>query len=277
MVSRATCLTRLLSVTLLLVLVFTASAVADDAPQPPLGIGFLWYQRSEAAAKKLSAESDFVDLILGGDKLRVFEEIAPPVRVVCLSLALERHAARPFPGVKETIEMLQAASVDPERVIIGYNPERSPGTTVEEMDNLVESVKRANAMADGFGSPLLAGPGLREMRQHEDLYPELAKHCDFWLIQSQSLQMNLDRTLKPVEEYREGIERIVKMLREGDPEIRVFAQIVASGKPDADLFSAEELLERIHAIEDLAYAVRIYGGSPELLDELITELRPNDE
>ena len=242
--------------------------------QPPLGIGFMWYARSEEVAKRLDGEQDFVDLILGGDKLRVFQEIKPPVSVVCLSLALWRHEVRPFPGVADTIEMLRAAEIPPERIIIGYNPERAPGTPPEEMDNLLESVQAAKALADEFGSPLLVGPGLREMRQREDLYPELAKHCDIWLIQSQSLQMNASRELTTVAEYRAGVERIVGMLRAGNPEVQVFVQIVASGRPDADLFAAEELVERIRAIEDLVDAVRIYGDSPALLGEIVDLLRP---
>jgi hypothetical protein len=263
---------------LVLIVALTAAVVGfaaeEPVEEPPLGIGFMWYARSEEVAKRLDGEQDFVDLILGGDKLSVFEEIKPPVRVIPLSLALRRHEVRPFPGVAETIEMLRAAEIPPERVIIGYNPERAPGTPPEEMDNLLESVQAAKALADGFGSPLLVGPGLREMRQHEDLYPELAKHCDVWLIQSQSLQMHVSRELTTVAEYRAGVERIVGILREGNPEVQVFVQIVASGKPDADLFTAEELVERIRAIEDLVDAVRIYGGSPALLNEIVDLLRP---
>ncbi|MGM0492491.1 MAG: hypothetical protein ACQER1_06080 [Armatimonadota bacterium] len=263
------------TVALLISLILCAPMVsAARDPADPLGIAFMWYARSEQAATRLTSEHDFVDLILGGDKLRVFDEIAPPVRVVCLSLALHRHEARPFPGVAETIEMLRGASIDPDRVIIGYNPERSPGTTTEEMDNLLESVRTAKAMADDFGSPLLVGPGLREMRQHEELYPDLARHSNIWLVQSQSLQMHVSRELKTPEEYRAGVERIVEMLREGNPEISVFVQIVASGKPDADLFTAEQMVGHIRAIEDLVDAVRIYGGSPELLNEIIDLLRP---
>ena len=269
-------LTRRPAVLMASVMVVAAAlaAAAEPPPAAELGIGFLWYARSQEAASRLDSERDFVDLILGGEKLRVFDEVRPPVRVVCLSLALRRHAVRPFPGVAETIEMLRAASIDPERVIIGYNPERAPGTTPEEMDNLLESVIAAKEMADGFGCPLLVGPGLREMQQREELYPQLAKHCDIWLIQSQSLQMHITRELKTPEEYRAGVERIVEMLREGNPEIQVFVQIVAGGKPDGDLFTAEELVERIRAIEDLVDAVRIYGGSPGLLNGVIDLLRP---
>lgn len=259
-----------------LLALITAGALGDDAPPPSApGIGFLWYARSATVAARLGADSDFVDLILGGDKLGVFEQVPPPVRVVCLSLALQRHEARPFPGVQETIELLRAAEIPPERVIIGYNPERGPGTTAAEMDDLLGSVRRAHALAQEYGSPLLVGPGLREMQQREDLYPELAKHCEIWLIQSQRLQMDqATRELTTPERYRVGVERIVAMLRAGNPEIEVFVQIIASGRPNEDLFTAEEIVERARAIADLVQAVRIYGGSPELLGRIIDLLRP---
>ena len=64
------------------------------------------------------------------------------------------------------------------------------------------------------------------------------------------------------------------MLREGNPEIEVFVQIIAGGRPDDDRFTAEQLVGHIRAIEDLVRAVRIYGGSPELLGEVIDLLRP---
>jgi len=264
---------------ILLVTLIVAGEAVADAPNPasPLGIGFLWYPRSEEAAGMLNSERDFVDLILGGDKLAVFDKVQPPVRVLCLSLALERHEARPFPGVQETIETLRNASVDPARVIIGYNPERSPGTPEPEMDNLLESVQRAREMAEAYGSPLLVGPGLRDMQQREQLYPDLAKCCDIWLIQSQRLQMDpATREPRTPEEYRAGVQRIVNLLREGNPEIKVFVQLIASGSGAADRFTAEQFVAYVRAIEDLVDAVRIYGGSPELLRGVISQLRPQE-
>jgi len=259
-------------------IVLAGGSFADEpAPVPSPGIGFLWYPRSEQAAAMLSSAWDFVDVILGGDKLRVFEQVQPPVRVVCLSLALQRHEARPFPGVKETIEALRAASIDPARVIIGYNPERAPGTTAEEMDNLLQSVQTARDMARDFGSPLLVGPGLREMQQREELYPDLAALSDIWLIQSQRLQMDpATREPRTPEEYRAGIERIVQRLHEGNPEIKVFVQLIAGGSGGADRFTAEEFVAYVREVEDLVHAVRIYGGSPELLAGIIGLLRPQE-
>ncbi len=250
-------------------------SVKNKTDSPPIcGIGFLWTPRSEDAAGFLNHEKDFVDLILGGDKLDVFQKVKLPIKVICLSLALERNKERPFPGIKETIEMLKKAGVNPERVIIGYNPERSPGTPGVELDNFIDSVRQAKKMSQSFGSPLLVGPGLREMQGKEDLYPELAKNCDIWLIQSQRLQLDLV-TRKPVkpEEYREKVRRIVDILRAGNPNIKVFVQLVTTAERGTVKLTAEQLTGFIRSIEDIVDAVRIYGAQSDLLKEIITGLR----
>ncbi len=238
-----------------------------------LGIGFLWTPRSEEAASKLTSEKDFVDLILGPGKLDVFDKVKPPVRVACIARSLEKNAARPFPGVKETIEILRKAGVAPERVIIAYNPERQPGTPTQEMDELVGSARRAREMTQAYGAKLLIGPGLRSMEQREHLYPELAKHCDIWLIQSQRLQLDLV-TRKPVSpaDYRAKVKRIVGRLREGNPEIRIFIQVVTTAERGKSVMTAEQIAAYARAVEDLVDAVRIYGGSGELLREIIDRL-----
>lgn len=219
--------------------VLTAFGGADDAargdeeilPANPrtrseLGIGFLWTRQSQKVVDQLTSAADFVDVILDPGKLDVFEKVPPPVRVACIALALERNDARPFPGIKEMIETLRKNDVAPQRVIIAYNPERSPGTPSAEMDDLVTSARRAMQMAQAYVAPLLMGPGLKDMIQREHLYPELAKHCDIWMIQSQRLQLDLV-TRKPVEptEYRANVKRIVDSWRQGNPNIGVFVQL----------------------------------------------------
>lgn len=238
-----------------------------------LGIGFLWTLQSQQAAGKLTSEKDFVDLILGPGKLDVFEKVKPPVRVACIARSLEKNEARPFPGVKETIELLRKAGVAPERVIIAYNPERQPGTPTREMDELVASVQRARQMVQGYGAPLLVAPGLRDMQQREHLYPELAKHCDIWMIQSQRLQLDLV-TRKPagLVEYREKVKRIVDRLREGNPEIQIFVQLVTTAERGRSVMTAREIVAYARAVEGLVDAVRIYGGSGELLSQIIERL-----
>ena len=247
---------------------------ADLRTRPGLGIGFLWTLQSQKVVGKLTSAADFVDVILDPGKSDVFENVKPPVRVACIALALERNDARPFPGIKETIETLRKNDVAPQRVIIAYNPERAPGTPSAEMDDLVTSVRRARQMAQAYGAPLLIGPGLKEMMQREHLYPELAKHCDIWMIQSQRLQLDL-ATRRPVDpaEYRVSVKRIVDSLRQGNPTIRVFVQVVTTSERGTKVMTAEQVAAFARAVEDIVDAVRIYGASGELLTQIIERLR----
>jgi len=254
---------------------------ADTQARSALGIGFLWTAQSQQAAGRLASVNDFVDVILGPGKTDVFDKIRPPVKVACIALALEKNDARPFPGIKETIETLRKHGVEPDQVMIAYNPERrehQPGTPSEEIDDLAASVRRARQMTQDYGAPLLVGPGLREMMHQEHLYPELAKHCDIWMIQSQRLQLDPD-TRAPVDpaEYRAQVKRIVDSLRQGNPDIRVFVQVVShAGRPRTAL-TAEQIVAYALAIEDLVDAVRIYGASDEQLSQIIARLRGSSE
>jgi hypothetical protein len=247
---------------------------AEDRPAgSKLGIGFLWTRQSQTVAGKLTGENDFVDLILGRGKLDVFEQVKAPVRVACIARSLEKNDARPFPGIKETIDLLKQARIPPGRVIIAYNPERQPGTPARELDNLVASVRSARKMAQAYEAPLLVGPGLREMERRERLYPELARHCDIWMIQSQRLQLDL-ATRKPrsVIDYRKDVKAIVDLLRRGNPKIRIFVQVVTTAERGTSKLTATQIAAYARAVEDLVDAVRIYGGSRELLSDVITRL-----
>jgi hypothetical protein len=258
-----------------------AAMESGEAPANPgepaaagLGIGFLWSLQSQELARELRFENDFVDTILDERRLVIFDRVKPPVRIACIALALQRHDGRPFRGIKETIELLSSAEIPPQRVIIAYNPERQPGTPDQEINELVESVRRAREMAEAYGAPLLVGPGLREMQQREHLYPELARHCDMWLIQSQRLQLHADtRRPVPLEEYRQGVKRIIERLREGNPEIRIIVQIVTTSERGRVPLSAEQVAATALAIEDLVDAVRVYGANRELLGEVIALIR----
>lgn len=251
---------------------------ADPRTRSVLGIGFLWTQQSQKVVNKLTSKTDFVDVILSSGKVDIFEKVPPPVRVACIALALEKNDGRPYPGIKETIETLRKHGVAPDRVIIAYNPERrgrqAGGTPAGEIDDLVTSVRRARQMTQDYGAPLLVGPGLREMMQREHLYPELAKHCDIWMIQSQRLQLDPDtRELVDPAEYRVRVERIVNSLRQGNEDIRVFVQVVThAGRPRTAL-TAEQTAVYALAIEDIVDAVRIYGACGDLLGQIIARLK----
>jgi hypothetical protein len=249
-----------------------AAAEAPPARRRP-GVGFLWTQQSRKVATAISSGKDFVDVILGPGKLGIFAEVKPPVRVMCIARSLRRSEDRPFPGLSETIETLRRAGIGPHRVILAYNPERQPGTPRSEMDDLAAGVRRAEAMAKAFGAPLLVGPGLREMERRGHLYPELAGHCDIWMIQSQRLQVDpATRRAVPPAEYRRQVGRIVSRLREGRPGIRIFVQLVTTAERGARALTADEIVAYVAAIEDMVEAVRIYGGSAEVLRGVLERL-----
>ena len=238
-----------------------------------LGVGFLIGKGTEELIPLLSREKDFLEMMLGPEKVRYIRELKPPARAMCISENLE--------GVARAVKILQEANIEPERVYIAYNPEpRPPGarqcTPREELDDYLASVKKARELVKDYGAPLVMAPGLIEMAKREHLYPEMAKHCDIWMIQTQRLQFDLE-TQKPTsdEHYRAEVKRIVGLLRQGNPDIQVFVQIIPlQATPERrEVFTAERLASYLLAVEDLVGAAKIYGGNTELIAELIHRLR----
>jgi len=240
----------------------------------PLGIGFLWTAQSQQVFSKLNRENDFVDLLLGAGNVDVFKKVKPPVKVSCIALSLEKNKERPFLGLKETIELLRKNNIPTNRVLLAYNPERHPGTPTPEMDDLLSSARRAQQMARADGAPLIIGPGMKEMMQREQLYPELAKCCDIWMLQSQRLQLD-EATRKPVEiaVYREEVKRIVDSLRKGNPNIRIYVQLVTTAERTKVRLTPEQVAAFARSIEQWVDAVRIYGAPADLLAQIIDQLR----
>ena len=66
----------------------------------------------------------------------------------------------------------------------------------------------------------------------------------------------------------------VDLLRKGNPDIKVFVQILAGREKGEVLFNAAQISGYALAIEDLVYAIRIYGGSAELIAEVLDRIRP---
>jgi len=245
----------------------TESGVQERGKGSALGIGFVLAPPTELLVSKLSSEKDFVDLMLGPGKVSTIQKLKPPVHMSCI--------ARSLAGMEETISLLKRSGVKPERIYIAYNPEQSPGTPQEELKDFLGSLGRGQKMVREYGARFLVGPGLRYMDEHEDLYPKAAKFCDIWLIQSQRLQMHPDtRQAAPPKEYRDKVKRIVDLLRKGNPNIKIFIQILASRTREETLFTAEQVAAYAAAIEDLVDAIRIYGGQPALIAEVIDRLRP---
>jgi hypothetical protein len=113
---------------------------------------------------------------------------------------------------------------------LSYGLETSQSTPEEEWQDLVGSTRAAKTIAENFGKQLVMGPGFRLMSENEDQYPVLAEMADIWVLQTQRLQVN-----PPGEEFRTEVERIVNLIRSGNPEIPIWAQITfpPDREPDA--------------------------------------------
>lgn len=152
---------------------------------------------------------------------------------------------------------------------LSYGLETSVTTPEAEWRNLVAATQQARDLADVFGKQLVMGPGLRLMSENEGSYAEMASASSIWMIQTQRLQIN-----PPGELYRQEVERIVSLLRSGNPEIEVWAQInfLPGEEPDP-----EEWLAYRESILDLVDGtfIGIYiwdSEDPEVLLGAITHI-----
>ena len=169
------------------------SATAQ-VPAPPQtekasrsGVGFLIGRTTDSLVPLLQTDKDFLEMMLRPDKGRHIRALPPPARAMCICLSLA--------GVAKTVNLLQEAKIGPDRVYVAYNPEPRPprarqATPREELDDYAGSLKKARELVKDYGAPLIMGPGLNAMASREHLYPELAKHCDIWMIQTQRLQLD---------------------------------------------------------------------------------------
>jgi hypothetical protein len=256
-------------------LAWSCGAVVDPLPSRPRpggpGVGFLLGQGTMPLIPLLDSEGDFLELVLGPEKVRYARELAPPARVMCVAGSLA--------GLAQTVALLEAAGIEPARVYIAYNPEpRPPGapqwTPPDEVSDLPGSLRKARALLQDYPAELVMGPGLSQMAGQEHLYPELAGLTDIWMIQSQRLQADAatGRKVTPAE-YRAQVLRIADMLRKGNPRIRIFIQIIPLSQVVTTPYTAEELATLVLAVEDLVDSVKIYGGDTELIREVIERVR----
>lgn len=245
----------------------------DAAARSPsaLGVGFLIGEKTKDLVGLLTGDKDFLEMVPGPDKVRHIRALAPPAKAMCVVGSLE--------ALRRAVELLQKNGIDPSRVYLAYNPEpRAPGahqwTPREEVDDFLGSLKKAREALKDYPAELIMGPGMVQMGNREHLYPELAKWCDIWMIQSQKLQIDLETNekLSPAE-YRRRVQQVVDKLREGNPKIRVFVQIIPLSRRVREPFTAEEVANDLMAIDDLVEAAKIYGGDTELIREVIQRLR----
>jgi len=113
---------------------------------------------------------------------------------------------------------------------LSYGLETSASTPDEEWQDLVGSTRAAKSIAEKYGKLLVMGPGFRLMSENEDQYPVLAELADIWMLQTQRLQRD-----PPGKKYRDEVERVVDLIRSGNPNILIWAQItfLPDRKPDS--------------------------------------------
>lgn len=149
---------------------------------------------------------------------------------------------------------------------LGYGLETSASTPAEEWQNLTDSTEAAEALGTQYEKQLLLAPGFRLMSQKENLYAEMASMTDIWILQTQQLQKN-----PPGREYRQEVERIVSLIRSGNSEIVIWAQITLppDRKPNAEEWLAyrELIVDLVDGTYVGVYTWDIFEDS-ELLDEI---------
>jgi hypothetical protein len=145
---------------------------------------------------------------------------------------------------------------------LGYGLETGRSTPNEEWQDLMGATHRARDIANQYDRLLVMGPGFRLMSQNEDKYPQMAALTDVWMFQTQRLQID-----PPGPDYRQEVERIVNLIKSGNPDISIWAQITLPPDREPD---AEEWLAYRQSIADLVDGtyVGVYtweSTDPELL------------
>lgn len=152
---------------------------------------------------------------------------------------------------------------------LGYGLETGKNTPDAEWQDLVSSARQARAVADRYGKLLVMGPGFRLMSQNEDKYAAMAALSHYWILQTQVMQAT-----SLAGAYPQDVERVVGLIRAGNPDIEVWAQITLL--PDRPPNASEWLAFR-EAINDLVDGtyLGIYTWQredPELLVSTMEEI-----
>jgi hypothetical protein len=143
----------------------------------------------------------------------------------------------------------RAASSQVPYEALAYGLETGETTPEVEWQNLGESTANFRQIADQYEKISLVGPGFRLMSSNENQYPAMAKNAGILMIQTQQLQKG-----PPGPDYRAEVGRIIDLLRSGNPELLVWAQITFPPNRDPD---AVEWLAYHQAIADLVDGVYI--------------------
>ncbi len=150
---------------------------------------------------------------------------------------------------------------------VGYGLEAGQSTPDSEWLDIVKATGQAREVADRYGKLLVMGPGLRLMSENEDKYAAMAALSDIWVLQTQRIQIR-----GPGESYRQEVERIASLIRAGNSDIQIWAQItlLPDREPDAEEWLAWR--QSINDVVDGTYlGVYLWGRVDE--DQITATMR----
>ena len=130
---------------------------------------------------------------------------------------------------------------------LGYGLETGKSTPESEWQNMIHSTQQAREMADRYGKLLVMGPGYKLMSDNEEKYAQMSALSDIWIFQTQRFQVN-----PPGQQYRQDVIRVIDLIKEGNPDIKIWAQITLP--PDREPDAVEWLAYR-NSISDLVDGV----------------------
>lgn len=116
---------------------------------------------------------------------------------------------------------------------VGYNPETGPTTPVTQIGDLVTWCARVKAVARSYGLPTLVAPDINGLQRWG---ADIAPYCDNVMLQVQRIEIDVPRTYAWVAQYS-------KILRDANPNIRVWAQVGAT---------LDSLTEMRYALEEVS-------------------------
>jgi hypothetical protein len=150
---------------------------------------------------------------------------------------------------------------------LAYGLETSKSTPEEEWQHIISSTQQAKSLVAEDNKFLLMAPGFKLMSDNEALYAPMASMADLWVLQTQQLQKN-----PPGLKYRQEVERIIKLIRSGNPDILIWAQITLPPDREPD---AEEWLGYRKSIMDLVDGtyIGIYTWDKVDQDQLISTIQ----
>jgi hypothetical protein len=152
-------------------------------------------------------------------------------------------ARQVFPHLEGWIRVLGAPSIEALKLraeraesdglsyeALGYGLETGQSTPEEQWNDLVGSTKAAREIADQYGKLLLMAPGFQLMSKNEELYPSMSALADIWVLQTQKLQV-----YPPEGKYQQEVQRYVQLIRSGNPNIAIWAQITIPPDREPDV------------------------------------------